>query len=179
MKKYYLYVPDGDAMTCESVVVWLFAGSSRREFAKLCLMEQYAMDTDGFLRQKDEDTLQWLGDHAARLFQGSLLPELHLRCVQMSVSDCYRMTIDGTLEWYCKRYANQRGLLSILWSHDTNFMRKMYRKKMSYSMSCGTRKYLSHSLSNDSLVALLPIALVFGIALVDRLGELLLNLLKF
>lgn len=179
MKRYFLYVPDGDSMTCESVVVWLFAGSSNREFAKLCLMEQYAMDTDGFLRQKDEDTLQWLDDHAARLFEGSLLPQLHLRCVKMSVTDCYRMTIDGTLEWYCKSYANQRGLLSMLWSHDTNFMRKMYRKKMSYNMSCGARKYLSPSFRNDSLVALMPIALVFGIALVDRLGELLLNLLKF
>ena len=67
----------------------------------------------------------------------------------------------------------------MLWSHDTNFMRKMYRKKMSYDMSCGTRKYISHALRNDSLVVLMPIALIFGIALVDRLGELLLNLIMF
>ena len=179
MKSYYLFVPDGDSMAVDSVVIWLFAGSSNREFAKLCLMEQYAMDTDGFLRKKDEDTLAWLDNHAASLFDGSLLPAMHLRTVKLSVSDAYKMIIDGTLEMYCKQHSEKRGFLDLLWCHDTNFMRKMYRKKMSYDMSCGARKYLSHALRNDSLVVLMPIALIFGIALVDRLGELLLNLIMF
>lgn len=177
MKTYYLYVPDGDKISIDSVVIWLSVGKSDREQARLALLENYAMDLGQFLRVRDEDTEFWLNDHLKRLFPGSNCPRLHMISVQMSVIQCFRMVIDGSLEAYCRNYEKPINFLNTLLSLDANYMRIHSKKFVIRHALRGTRKYLSHSVSNYVLGGMVCVALILLAAVTDFLGCLIINLI--
>ena len=177
MKRMYLYVPDGDKIKPDSVVIWLFVGSSRREQTKLRLLECYANDIGGFLRMSDDDTDYWLDSHASRMFHGSNVPRLHLTSASMSVDDCYRHTIDGDLDLYVRNKPKPSNFLSTLISLDANYMQQISKKIVIPSAQAGKSKYLSNSLGSCVFYALMPIWLILGCAIVDRLGEVCLGYL--
>lgn len=177
MTRIYLFVPDGDCMTVNSVVVWLRVGSAKREQTKLCLLENYALDTSGFLRVRDDDSRFWLESHAKELFNGSQVPLMHLRQAYMSIDQAYRMTIDGTLESYVRQKQFPKGTLQMLFHLDTNYMRRNQQMACNTTCPSGKRKYLSHSLGYSSLVVVSPVLLMIAFGLIDRLGMYLIDLL--
>lgn len=177
MKRIYLYVPDGDRIDFESVVVWLSVGVSHRDQVKLTLLECYALDNDQFLRVRDENTDLWFDHHAKRLFPDSQVPRLHFYTCKMSVSECYRRVIDGTLEHHAREFVKPSHFLNTLIQLDPTFMAKYSQKPRMTSCPRGKRKYLSHSFGIACFMATLPITLGALVAAVDRLGELLINLI--
>lgn len=177
MKSYYLFVPDGDNLTVNSVVVWFFAGSSRREQTRLKLMETYANDVGAFLRKRDEDTDFWLISHAKSLFPDSNCPLLHLSSAQMSVIDLYRMVIDGSLDIYVRNKERQKNYFQTLSILDANFIRSHTKKTVIHRVPNSRRNYLSHSV--DSLIqgtAIVAALMVIGF-LTDFLGTFIIRLL--
>lgn len=177
MTRIYLFVPDGDYMTVDSVVVWLRVGSAKREQTKLSLLENYALDTGGFLRVRDEDSRFWLDQRAQELFKGSQVPSMHLHQAYMSIDQAYRMTIDGTLENYVRQKQFPKGTLQMLFHLDTNYMRRNQLKACNTTCPSGKRKYLSHSLGYSSLVVVSPLLLMVAVGLIDRLGMYIIDLL--
>ena len=177
MTKIYLFVPDGDCMTVDSVVIWLRVGSAKREQTKLCLLENYVLDTGGFLRVRDDDSRFWLDQHAKELFKGSQVPSMHLHQAMMSINQAYRMTIDGELENYVRQKQFPKGTLQMLFHLDTNYMRGKNRNACNTTCPSGKRKYLSHSLGYSSLVVVSPLLLMVAVGLIDRLGMYIIDLL--
>lgn len=177
MKKIFLYVPDGDGMTVESVVIWLRVGMAKRDQTKLSLLESFALDCGSFLRVRDEDTRYWLDAHSKRLFPDSRVPSMHFLSAMMDINQAYRMTIDGTLEDYVRNKKLPKGTLQLLFHLDSNFMRKITKNPCNTMCPSGKRKYLSHDLSVSSLVMVSPALLMITFGIVDRLGEILLNLI--
>lgn len=177
MTRIYLFVPDGDCMTVDSVVIWLRVGSAKREQTKLSLLECYALDTSGFLRVRDEDSQFWLESHARELFKGSQVPSMHLYQAYMSIDQAYRMTIDGELDNYVRQKQFPRGTLQMLFHLDTNYMRRNHQMACNTTCPSGKRKYLSHSLGYSSLVVVSPILLMMAVGLIDRLGMYIIDLL--
>lgn len=177
MKTKYLYVPNGDGITANSVVIWLFVGTSRRDRTKLKLLECYANDIGGFLRIADGDTDYWLDSHAAKLFHGSKVPRLHLTSASMSINECYQHTIDGDLDLYVKNKPKPTNFLSTLIRLDPEYMRSVSKNHVLPSAQAGKSKYLSHSLGSCVFYSLMPIWLILGCAIIDRLGEICLNYL--
>lgn len=177
MKTYYLFVPDGDNVTVNSVVVWFFAGSSRREQTRLKLLETYANDVGAFLRKRDEDTDFWLISRAKSLFPDSNCPLLHFSSAQMSVIDLYRKVLDGSLDLYVKNKEMQRNSFNTLSILDANFMRSHNLKNVTQRVPNSRRNYLSHSV--DGLIqgsAIVAALLVIGF-LTDFLGTFIIKLL--
>lgn len=177
MKTYYLFVPDGDNLTVNSVVVWFFAGSSRREQTRLKLLETYAYDVGAFLRKRDEDTDFWLISHAKSLFPDSNCPLLHLTSARMSVIDLYQKVIDGSLDIYVRNKEKQKNTFQTLSILDANFMRSHSRKNVIHRVPNSRRNYLS--LGGDSLIqgtAIVVALMVIGF-LTDFLGTFIIRLL--
>lgn len=177
MTRIYLFVPDGDCMAVDSVVIWLRVGSAKREQTKLSLLENYALDTGGFLRVRDDDSRYWLDQHAKELFKGSQVPTMHLHQAMMSINQAYRMTIDGELENYVRQKQFPKGTLQMLFHLDTNYMRGKNRNACNTTCPSGKRKYLSHSLGYSSLVVVSPLLLMMAFGLIDRLGMYIIDLL--
>lgn len=177
MKRIYLYVPDGDSMTYDSVVVWLSVGTARRDLTKLTLLECYATDNDSFLRMRDDDTDFWLDQHAKQLFPDSRTPRMHLKSVTLTIAEAYRMTIDGTLENFVRHYARPMNFLNTLFHLDADFMRNHAKNSCITSCPRGKRKNLSQSVGNVFFYASLPITLMVLGGLVDKLGMYIINLL--
>lgn len=177
MTRIYLFVPDGDCMTVDSVVIWLRVGSAKREQTKLSLLENYALDTGGFLRVRDDDTRHWLDCRASSLFVGSQVPTMHLRQAIMSINQAYRMTIDGELENYVRQKQFPKGTMQMLFHLDTNYMRGKNLNACNTTCPSGKRKYLSHSLGYSSLVVVSPLLLMVAVGLIDRLGMYIIDLL--
>lgn len=177
MKTYYLYVPDGDKFAIDSIVIRLVVGTSKREQTKFALLQHYAGDLDQFLRIIDEDTDFWLDQHAKRIIPDSNCPRLHMNIVELSIVDCYRMIIDGTLESYCKSIERPKGYLNMLIKIDANFMRFHAKNNVTQNVPSGVRKYLSHNLKDSICVGIALMALMIGVGTIDRIGELLIALL--
>lgn len=177
MKRIYLYVPDGDSMTYDSVVVWLSVGTHRSDQTKLTLLECYAADNDSFLRVRDVDTDFWLDQHAKQLFPDSRCPRLHLQSVPMPIGLAYKMTIDGTLENYVRKYPRRLNFLNTLFHLDADFMRNHAKNSCITSCPRGKRKNLSQSVGHVFFYATLPLTLLMLGGLVDKLGMYLINLL--
>lgn len=177
MKSFYLYVPDGDSMTFDSVVVWLSVGTHRSDQTKLTLLECFAADNESFLRVRDVDTDFWLDQHAKQLFPDSRCPRLHLQSVIMPIAMAYRMTIDGTLENFVRKYPRRIHFLKTLFHLDSQFMRNHTQIPCITSCPRGKRKNLSQSIGNCIYYATLPITLLMLGGLVDKLGMYLINLL--
>lgn len=177
MKRFYLYVPDGDGIGFDSPVIWLQVGMSERDQVKLTLLENYAMDCDQFLRVRDDVTDAWLDSHATRLFPESKVPRLHFISCTMTIAECYRMVIDGTLDTFAKNCARPSNFLSTLIHLDSNFMRNHGQSSCMTSCPRGERKYLSPSISTTVFYALLPLWLILGVGLVDVCGKRVIELL--
>lgn len=177
MKRFYLYVPDGDRIKFDSPVIWLQVGMSQRDQVKLTLLENYAMDCDQFLRMRDDDTDAWLDAHAARLFPESKVPRLHFISCTMTIAECYRMVINGTLDTFARNCARPSNFLSTLIHLNSNFMRNHGQSSCMTSCPRGKRKYLSHSVSTSVIYALMPLWLILGVGLVDVCGERVIELL--
>ena len=177
MKTFYLYVPDGDKIGIDSVLIWLSVGQSDREQAKLALLQNYSLDLGQFLRVRDIDTDYWLDSHLKRLFPDSNCPRLHMISVQMSVIQCFRMTIDGTLDSYCRNYTKPSNFLNSLLTLDADFMRNHCETSVSRSALRGTRKYLSHSVGQYVLGGMVCVGLILLAAVTDFLGCLIINLI--
>lgn len=175
MKTYYLYVPDGDKIGIDSVVIWLSVGKSDREKARLALLENYAMDLGQFLRVRDDDTEFWLDSNLKRLYPDSNCPRLHMISLQMSIIQCYRMVLDGSLESYCRNHAKPMNTLNTLLVLDANFMRNHSQKSVLRSALRGTRKYLSHSVDDYILGGLVCLAVMVLVAVTDFLGMFIIN----
>lgn len=175
MKTYYLYVPDGDKIGIDSVMIWLSVGKSDREQTRLALLENYAMDLGQFLRVRDDDTDFWLDSHLKMLYPESNCPRLHMISVQMSVIQCYRMVLDGSLESYCKNHAKPMNSINTLLILDANFMRNHSQKSVLRSALRGTRKYLSHSVDDYILGGLVCVAVIVLVAVTDFLGMFIIN----
>lgn len=177
MKRFYLYVPDGDRIAFDSPVIWLQVGMSQRDQVKLTLLENYAMDCEQFLRVRDDDTDAWLDAHAARLFPESKVPRLHFISCTMTIAECYRMVINGTLDNFARNCDRPSNFLSTLIHLDSNFMRNHGQSSCMTSCPRGKRKYLSPSISTAVFYALLPLWLILGVGLVDVCGERVIELL--
>lgn len=97
MKHKYLFVPDAEHFSANSMYYIVWAGSSQRDQAKVTLLDCYSCDTGGFFRIWDEDTEMWLAAKFRGLFSGSSrLVEIPLS-LEINVSECYKAVIDGTL----------------------------------------------------------------------------------
>lgn len=177
MKTYYLYVPDGDCISSDSVLIWLSVGSSDREFVKLKLLENYALDLGQFLRIKDDVTDGWLDHHAKRIFKGSQLPRLHFKSCCLTITECYRMVIDGSLEMFVRHSDTPSHFMQMLITLDSNYSFHHLKNPRMTSCPRGKRKYLSHSERKGLLFATMPVWLILGFGLIDLCGEHVINVI--
>lgn len=177
MKSIYLYVPDGDSMTYDSVVVWLSVGSQRADMVKLRLLECYAEDCGQFLRKRDDDTDFWLDQHVKVLYPDSNCPRLHMCSAAMPIGVAYKKVIDGNLDIFVRNLPKKNQLLNTLFKIDANFMRNHSQKPCITSCPRGKRKYLSHTEVHPLVYATLPITLFVLCGVVDWLGEQIINFL--
>ena len=97
MKRKYLFVPDAENFSADSVYYIVWAGSSKRDQVKVTLLDCYSCDTGGFFRLWDEDTNMWLAAKFNGLFSGSSRVLEVPMSLHISVSDCYKAVIDGSL----------------------------------------------------------------------------------
>lgn len=177
MKRIYLYVPDGDGMTVNSVVIWLRVGSSTREGIEFALLENYALDNDQFLRVRDEDTDLWLDHHCNRLFGDSQLPQLHIKSACMGIHEVYRRTINGTLESFVRAQPDKPSRQKMIILFDSNYFFKHCQELSNTTCPRGKRKYLSRCFGIVCAMATLPFTLLFVVGAIDRLGELIIDFL--
>ena len=177
MKRIYLYVPDGDEITVDSVIIWLRVGSSTREVVEFSLLENYALDNDQFLRVRDDVTDEWLDYRCGRLFEGSQLPHLYLKSVCMGIHEVYRRTINGTLESFVKAQPDKPSRSQMINVLDPYYFPKHCQSLSNTTCPRGKRKYLSHNLATTCLMATLPFTLMLVVGAIDRLGELIINFL--
>ncbi|MBR4846040.1 MAG: hypothetical protein IKU98_06430 [Bacteroidaceae bacterium] len=177
MKKIYLYVPDGDSMAYDSVVVWLSVGTSKADRTKLALLECYANDLGQFLRVRDDDTNFWLDQRAKELFPDSNCPRMHFYSGSLPIGEAYKLIIDGQLDLYVRNLPKPTHYLNTLFHLDANFMRSHSPESCITSCPRGKRKYLSQTEVSQLVYATLPITLFILCGVVDWLGERIINFL--
>lgn len=97
MKSYYYYLRNAESTDPNQVLYKVAVGRSSREMIKLSLLENFALDTGGFLRQVDEDSDFFLLARAKRIFPSSRYPMMMWKSSQLNVVSLYRMIMDDTI----------------------------------------------------------------------------------
>ena len=175
MTKIYLYVPDGDKMNANSIVIWLSVGSCMRDQVKYHLLENFALDNESFLRVRDEDTDHWLEFHAHRLHPSSMFPTLHLISAKMSISECYNRVVDGSLDIFVRNQPKPRGFAKSLLYLDRPFMEKTSLTSEVTPCPRVKRKNLKSELLKQLVCIVVTIAFISVVAMVDYIGSSLIN----
>lgn len=97
MRHKYVLCPNGQLLTAESKVFCVWVGESDRDFAKKCLVEHFCDDNNLIFRPWDEDTdfylLTFSQVHPAAKGVGAW----PFQSIELTITQCYRHIIDGTL----------------------------------------------------------------------------------
>jgi len=144
MKKYYYYLRDAESTDPNQVLFKVAVGRSEREQIKLSLLENFAIDTGGFLRQVDEDSDFYLLSRAAQIFPSSPYPMIMWKSVLVNVSALYRMIVDDTIGHFERTREMPRAYFFQLSSLLPSFYTPRLHKVSLRPASQRTRKYLSN-----------------------------------
>lgn len=144
MKSYYYYLRNAESTDPNQVLYKVAVGRSEREQIKLSLLENFALDTGGFLRQVDEDSDFYLFSRSAQLFPSSRYPMMMWKNVQINISHLYRMIMDDTIGHFERELEMPKSyffqLSSLLPSYFTPRLHQVSLRPASQS----PRKYLSN-----------------------------------
>lgn len=160
MKSYFVFVRDLGRFKPDSVVYSVSVGESEREQIKLALIKEYCKNCGLYFRQRSDRTDKTIDNLAKSLFKGSAFPRLHIRSIQVSISQLYHLIIDDSFDSLEKRYSAPKGLFRLITLIDPKpiFSPKFRITKQSACPS--SRKYLKSEGRQDIYTAIIGFGLI-------------------
>lgn len=165
MSHYYYFVRNLNSFGVDDVVFLVRVGESQREQIKLALLREYCKDCGFYLRIRGEES-----DKAIQMLRGSVYKSWHylfspLKVANLSISQLYRLIIDGNIEAYEKSLNQTRFSYNFRRKIDPNFLFSQFSKKNVIRPATGTRKNLKPGERIDAYGAVFGFALILAIFL--------------
>lgn len=165
MKTYYYYLRDLDSLDANQVIYKVSVGQSQREQIKKALLENYALDTNGFFRLVDVDSDYFLEEKAAQIFHNRKYGILLFRSATISISDIYEHIIDDTLNFFESNLAEPSAKRRLLCSLFPDFRPISFAPAKEKSCQPVQRKNLSNGQAYETISACFGLAIVSALVL--------------
>lgn len=165
MSHYYYFVRNLSTFGVDDVVFLVRVGESQREQIILALLREYCKDCGFYLRIRGVESDKAIELLRESVYKGWRYLFSPLKVTNLSISQLYRLIIDGNIEAYEKSLVQTRFSYNFRSKIDPNFLFSQFSKKNVIRTATGTRKNLKSEQGIDAFGAVFGFALILAIFL--------------
>lgn len=165
MKSKFMFVRKMDGFSIDDVVYFVWVGESKREQAKLALVQCYATDCALYFRKYDDVARTAFENLGNSLIKGCAFSTVYLRTASVSINELYSLILDDTFESFESNLTPSRSHFQLLSIFDLSFIPSQSPFHNRNTTCPLTRKYLKRKLKNELVLTAIKVGLILALFL--------------